>query len=585
MKRFTRLVARVGLRAALGRAASRMRAEITGRFEAAMVAASFRRAGGTRVRSAPVFLRAHREPIFSIVVSPSGCSVAELASTLRSIERETSEPYEVLILERGAEPEVLRYTKRCRGLLDVSAVAPRGRFHLHVDAGVTLTRHWDRRLLQTFDLHPSARRVACALRLRDGACADGLQTNYICPIEAVESPCVAVCVSPGADVMLYDPYAVAVVPKRLVQSYEMMPRPAILVMDSFVPRTDRDAGSRRMLAILELLHDLGYRVIFVPQGGGEQRAETAKLRARGIDVRVHDGDAMQAIASISAAVAAAWLSRPEIMAQFSPFIRERFDAPIIYDTVDLHHLRLEREELVCATPTNWREIRDLELSLARDAAVTVVTSVHEQRVLADAGVGAQVLSVVEEPVTNIPPVGGRHGLLFVGNFTHAPNRDAVTVLVREVLPLLRNRSGVHLTIAGFDPTGWTRRYAGRGVSVLGHVADLEPLLQTARVFVAPLRFGAGAKGKIVQSLAHGLPVVTTPIGAEGLELRDDIDVVVRDLGPRFAQAVATLMSDDARWNEMSQAARRSAERFSPSAARDALAAILERVRAVPPARA
>jgi len=363
-------------------------------------------------------------------------------------------------------------------------------------------------------------------------------------------------------------------------------RASILVMDSFVPRSDRDAGSRRMLAILELLCDLGYHAIFVPREGGKQRLEAARVRARGIDVRTHDGDAARAIEGLREPLALAWLARPEIAAPFLPLLRKRFNVPVIYDTVDLHHLRLEREERVCGSPTRWQEMRDCELGIARDATVTVVTSGYERAVLAHAGIDAELLSIVESPVASVLPLRDRGGLLYLGNFTHAPNRDAVTVLVQTILPLVRERiPGVALTIAGFDPAQWTRRFAGRGIRVLGHVADVEPLLQHARVFTVPLRFGAGAKGKIVQSLAHGLPVVTTPVGAEGLALSDAIDVVVREPGPSFAHAVVALLNEDARWNEISAGAYRSAARFSPAAARDALSAILARAQAAAPARA
>src|SRR5262249_5522780 len=113
------------------------------------------------------------------------------------------------------------------------------------------------------------------------------------------------------------------------------------------------------------------------------------------------------------------------------------------------------------------------------------------------------------------------GLLFIGNYHHPPNLDAVRWLRAEVMPVVwRSLPDVTLTLLGSNPPPEISGLAGDNVTVTGYVRDVEPYFLKSRIFVAPLRYGAGMKGKIGHALEYALPVVTTPIGAEGVGLRD-----------------------------------------------------------------
>jgi glycosyltransferase involved in cell wall biosynthesis len=113
----------------------------------------------------------------------------------------------------------------------------------------------------------------------------------------------------------------------------------------------------------------------------------------------------------------------------------------------------------------------------------------------------------------------RSGILFVGGFDHAPNKDGILWFCNEILPLIRKISpDVCLTIAGSNPPEEVRRLESDLIKVTGRVSDskLSEFYNQHRVAVAPLRFGAGVKGKVVESLLKGLPIVTTSIGSQGL---------------------------------------------------------------------
>ena len=172
--------------------------------------------------------------------------------------------------------------------------------------------------------------------------------------------------------------------------------------------------------------------------------------------------------------------------------------------------------------------------------------------------GVQAVAVVPfcfevAPARSAPPPEWL--LLFVAGFARSTNVDAAEWLVREIMPKLASEIGpVRLILAGANPTEAVRALAGPQVEVTGFVteAELAALYRQARVAVIPLRFGAGVKGKVVEALSFGLPVVTTPVGAQGIEGLADL-VPVQDDAAGFAHAIAALLQDDARWMAQSAA--------------------------------
>ena len=175
-----------------------------------------------------------------------------------------------------------------------------------------------------------------------------------------------------------------------------------------------------------------------------------------------------------------------------------------------------------------------------------------------------------------PPYAERAGVVFVGNFRHTPNVDAAVHFVAETWPLVRAAlPGVRLSLVGTAPPPAVQALAGPDVDVTGWVPETRPYLDAARVSIAPLRFGAGVKGKIAEALACGLPVVTTTIGAEGMDLVDGEHALVADAPQAFADAVVRLHRDSALWERV---AARGHERLdaalSPAVAHAALRTLL-----------
>jgi polysaccharide biosynthesis protein PslH len=141
----------------------------------------------------------------------------------------------------------------------------------------------------------------------------------------------------------------------------------------------------------------------------------------------------------------------------------------------------------------------------------------------------------------LPPTPG-HRLLFVGNLRYPPNRDAVTWLAREILPLVRRQiADVHLTVVGDDDG--RAAVVAPGVTCVGQVDDVKPHYQRAQVVVAPLRAGGGTRIKILEAMALGRPVVSTGLGCAGLSVTSGHDILIGETPAALADAIVRLLSD------------------------------------------
>lgn len=327
----------------------------------------------------------------------------------------------------------------------------------------------------------------------------------------------------------------------------------VAVFDNLIPTPDRDAGSARMMFILRALSEWAHPVFITT--GKRFRPEYEKFLWReGIETAsALDFKRLLKRRKFCAAV----LSRPTVAAALlGPVRRADPKLKIIYDMLDVHHLRSEREAALTGAARAAREaktLRRLETRLARAADLLWCGSSPDQELMAR--LAPNVPSVVVPTVHSLHGRGRRfrerHDLLFVGNFRHRPNEDAVHFLAREVLPLIRKTlPEIELLVVGVDAPPEFAGYAAGGVRLLGYVPDLEPIMFGCRVFVAPIRFGSGVNGKIGEALSYGLPVVTTTIGAEGWGFTDGDQVLIADTPDDFAGSVLHLYEDAGLWQKL-----------------------------------
>lgn len=353
----------------------------------------------------------------------------------------------------------------------------------------------------------------------------------------------------------------------------------ILIIDTQIPRPDHDSGSLRLVNLMRLLIEEGAHVVFLPADGHRIEPYAAQLQQLGVE----------AWYAPFAAPPPAWLrehgprfdavmvSRHYLMRDFIPLLRTCSpQAHLIFDTVDLHYLRERRGAEVsddAALARAAERTRALELAVVADADTTLVVSEVERELLRIDAPHAQV-----ELLSNLHRIAGpgqtfaqREDLVFVGGFRHPPNVDAVRWFAHEAFPAIRARlPGVKFHCIGSHPPPDIQALAALpGVVVHGHLADINPYMDGGRIAVAPLRYGAGVKGKINLSMAHGQPVVATGCAVEGMHLREGEDVLVADDPLAFAAAVVRLYEDETLWNSLARNGLNSVARnFSLETARE-----------------
>ncbi|MCC6327321.1 MAG: glycosyltransferase [Acidobacteria bacterium] len=329
----------------------------------------------------------------------------------------------------------------------------------------------------------------------------------------------------------------------------------ILVVLDRLPLPAKDAARVRMLAILKILTQFA-GVTLIPLYHRFANSDHEKaVRELGIEiVGVFDLESVLDGRYFDIAL----MSYPHVADYMMPVIRREFpEANVIFDTVDVQFIRLRREAEVKDSRSIGREaekIRLIETRLANSADQTwCVTSDDREFLLAEAT--AAKIKVVPNihAVNNRGPVfEERSGLLFIGNFEHRPNVDAVNWLLDEILPLAGDEGRkikLHIVGGGIPPAMAGRR--SENVILHGFTENVEPFYRQCRLVVAPLRFGGGMKGKIGEAMSFGVPVVTTAIGAEGFGLIDGREALIADEAAGFAANILRAYHNKEMWQTLS----------------------------------
>ncbi len=349
-------------------------------------------------------------------------------------------------------------------------------------------------------------------------------------------------------------------------------RPRVLVIDARTPTPDQDAGSMDTFWCMQILMSFGYSLTFIPLyetcHAGRYTTQLEELGVR-CPVEAELGSAESFLRQHGAEFDAIFIYR--VVVAFRLLDLCRAVAPqtkIVFHTVDLHFLREERiaaqsgrlEDRVQAAGTKVEELRCI-----RGADATIVVSAFENDLVGELLPDARryLIPIMHPAPGRLGPRDGRDGLLFVGGFGHRPNIDAVTFLCEEIWPKVRRAvPDLKLRIAGANPPEEILAYgrAEQGIDVLGFVADLYPYYRNSVANVAPLRFGAGIKGKVLAAMMVGLPTVATPVAAEGMGLTDGEDIVIGADAVAMAEGIVRLVRDAALWKKISDASVRAAQR-------------------------
>ena len=359
----------------------------------------------------------------------------------------------------------------------------------------------------------------------------------------------------------------------------------VLFLDHCTPTPNQDSGSIDAYNQMLLMREMGFQVTFIPEDNFLYMPDyTSDLQCKGIEMLYapYVMSVEQHVKEHGDRYDLVFISRPGAFNRNINLIRKYCrKAKVLFHTVDLHFLRMGREaDLLKSNELNRTaaEMKKRELAYIAAADVSTVVSVEElavvQRHLPDAKVKLLPFSRAIRGTKS--SFSERANISFVGGYQHPPNVDAVQYFVKDVMPLLRKQlPGVRFYAVGSKTPAEIQALASEDVIITGFVEDLDSLLDKMRVSVAPLRYGAGIKGKIGTAMAVGLPVVATSLATEGMSLTDGENILVADGAEALAETLARIYQDESLWNRISKNGLSFAEEaWGAESAWEILAAIL-----------
>ena len=342
----------------------------------------------------------------------------------------------------------------------------------------------------------------------------------------------------------------------------------ILIIDRFVPNYDKDAGGRFSYLYINLFNDIGLQVTFIGHDFQKPEPYTSILQQKGIEV-LYGNEVQNNIEN--------WLKqnlkyfkyvyfqRPDITTHYIDFIIKYFKGKIIYFPHDLHQVRVYREYLITKDEKKLEEsekFKIIENSIFPKVDIIHVVGNYEYNYLKEKYPNKIIRSVPlfyydKLPINIEKDFSKRKNLLFVGGFLHSPNVDAVLWFANDIFPkVLKKYPDIIWFIVGNDPPMEIKNLTSNNIKILGGLSDnnLKNLYQKIRISIAPLRFGAGIKGKIIEAIYNQIPIVTTSIGGEGLD-NSTKAFIIEDDAKRMSEIIIELYLNFTKLKEMSDSSR------------------------------
>jgi GT2 family glycosyltransferase/glycosyltransferase involved in cell wall biosynthesis len=370
-------------------------------------------------------------------------------------------------------------------------------------------------------------------------------------------------------------------------SRKFLPTKRMVFVDNIIPAHDKNSGSFRAYQLLQMLRELDYHITFIPDDANKTEPYFTDLVKMGVEVLYRYPNRPAMIRELNATLEKCeliWISRPEMNMEFKWLFKKFPQARWVYDTIDLHHIRLQRQAEQAKNQMLLEEAAQVkrdELEIAEAADLTLTVTLDEKLLLEKEGIeNVAVIPNIHDPVELSLEFDfdRREGLLFIGAYDHPPNIDAVQWLVNEIMPeIWKELPNLKLTLLGSKPTPEVFALTSDRVFVPGYVPDVSEYFRTHRVFVAPLRFGAGMKGKIGQSLAYSLPVITSNIGAEGMNLKDGLNALIANTKEEYVEKILALYSDASLWNTLSSNSHQAIAQYSSRTIQRDVAKLLDKL--------
>ena len=341
-------------------------------------------------------------------------------------------------------------------------------------------------------------------------------------------------------------------------------RPVTLLMiDSFMPEFDKHAGAKTIYQYIELFTSKGICLKYCALNNYEhQEPYYSILSDMGVQI-IDRNNIMRYLQKMGEHIDYILLSRPETAKVFLDDYYKKFKAKILYYGADLHHLRMQRELENDKTKNKTEreefkkkiiQMKKLEKSILKFVDYSYYPSLIEEEYIKKNFKTQNVTTITPylykiEDMPQHADFKNSKDLIFVGS-SHGPNKTGLLWFIKNVFPLVVKKiPDIKLHIVGSTIADEIKRKANNNIKITGFLTDeeLQEMYMKTKITIVPLLYGAGIKGKVVNSLFMSTPVVTTSIGAEGIETKYG-NIYVHDNPKDFAEQVIKLYTDENLWN-------------------------------------
>jgi len=361
------------------------------------------------------------------------------------------------------------------------------------------------------------------------------------------------------------------IPDRIQEIYN---NKSIVFFALMIPEYDKDSGSNRLKEIIDAYVEIGFHVSLIVKFTYFENKYIEYFQRKGVNVFYEH----KKYTSIEKYLekqklnpSIVWFYSPDVFIKYYKVAKKYCqNAKLVYDMVDIHHLRIQRsievESKRASLRKKYLKYKKIETQAAKIADYVIAISGFEENYMKQFCEESKlkIISNIHYPKIDINKTldfEKRKDIIFIGS-THTPNIDAVRFLYNEIMPLVWNEiPDLNVNIIGniIDQVSDIKdsRFIFRG-----YVPDIEDYFISNKLMVAPLRYGAGIKGKIGQSFEYYLPVVTTSIGAEGMNLINYKNALIDDSSEDFAKSIISLYTDKELWLNLQKNSEDSLKPFS-----------------------
>lgn len=356
---------------------------------------------------------------------------------------------------------------------------------------------------------------------------------------------------------------------------ELNDNKTVFFYNNWVPEYDQNSGDLRLTEIIKAYKKQGYTAVFIAKKNKIDNPYNAYFQRLGVCVYYEHlpvDDYRKFFKRFKAREAIIWLYAANIFKKYFSSLNTYFRKTyVVYDMVDIHHLRYRRA--LETNPENreyqksYSAFSKLEKDASEKADLIIPISQEEDAYMAKFAAGKKrlVISNIHYPkvqLDEIPTFEERNGLLFVGS-THHPNVDAVYFLFNEIMPVVWQKyPHIQLHIVG-GVNKSINDIKHENIIFHGYQPDITPFFLNSKIMVAPLRYGAGVKGKIGQAFEYFLPVVASSVGAEGMLNSDKNNMLLAESSEDFAGKIMEIYHDKGLWSVIQKRSTDTLDDFSP----------------------